>query len=239
MPEDRPLKKLAIVPARGGSRRIPDKNIKPFLGRPIIERVIRAARESGLFDLVMVSTDSDRIAEVAVAAGAEVPFLRSEKNSDDRASITDALVEALTRLGGGGECPYGVGCCLLPTAVFVTPRQLQFSHEKFSTQDFDSLIPICRFSYPVQRSLRTAGPRLSFADPKNTFVRSQDLEPRYHDAGQYYWFKTAELLQKKSIITDNTTYTLVDERFVQDIDTPEDWDQAEFKFSYLKEKGML
>ena len=223
---------LCIIPARGGSKRIPRKNIKDFLGKPIIAYSIAAARESGLFDEIMVSTDDEEIAEVARAYGAEVPFLRSEWASSDTATTPEALTEVLERYGERGSRPE-LACCIYPAAPFVTSDLLQEAYRLLTAQNFDCVFPVLRYGFPVQRSLTLNGDRrMQLRYPEHRATRSQDLEPTYHDAGMFYWFKTGPVLSAGTLWTSNTGCTVLSELAAQDIDTVEDWNLAEFKYQY-------
>lgn len=222
------MRNLAIIPARGGSKRIPRKNIKPFMGVPIIEYSIRTALECGLFDEVMVSTDDQEIAEMARAAGAKVPFLRSEKTSNDHAGLADVIDEVVSRYREMGEC-FDNWCCILSTAPFITVDLLKEGFELFEKGHFDSVRPVVRFSYPIQRAFRKDGRGgVKFMFPEYAQSRSQDLEPAFHDAGLFYW-GTVE----KGFKGDDAGAFEISERFCQDIDTEEDWVIAELKYRML------
>ena len=221
---------IAIIPARGGSKRIPRKNIKNFLGKPIIAYSIEVAIESKLFDEVMVSTDDDEIAEIARSYGAKVPFARSEKNANDFATTVDVLVEVLESYKALNQT-FETACCIYPTAPFISVEILQKSYQILHNEGFDSVYPIQRFSFPPQRGVVFEGKKLSWQNPANAQVRSQDLTPIYHDAGQFYFFKTEKLIQSRSILTDNTSGIVISEMDAHDIDNEEDWAVAEFKYS--------
>lgn len=221
---------IAIIPARGGSKRIPRKNIKNFLGKPIIAYSIEAAIESKLFDEVMVSTDDVEIAEIARSCGAKVPFARSEKNANDFATTVDVLVEVLESYKARNQT-FETACCIYPTAPFVSAEILQKSYQMLLNEGFESVYPIQRFSFPPQRGVVFEGKKLSWQNSENAQVRSQDLTPIYHDAGQFYFFKTEKLLQNRSILTENTSGIVISEMDAHDIDNEEDWAVAEFKYS--------
>ncbi len=228
---------IAIITARGGSKRIPRKNIKLFCGRPIIEYSIEAALESKLFDEVMVSTDDDEIADAARAAGASVPFLRSERTSDDYATTDDVLLEVLTRYEERGQS-FDMMCCLYPTAPFVTAEKLQRAAKVFAESDADLLEPVAAFSYPPQRSLSIDDGRLMYNFPQYIRTRSQDLPTWYHDAGQFYFYRVSAFRSAMhSGLGDDgqmsTVPFVLDEREVQDIDTPTDWELAELKYQMM------
>ena len=209
---------IAIITARGGSKRIPRKNIKEFCGKPIIGYSIQAALKSKLFERVMVSTDDNEIAEVARSLGAEVPFLRSEKNSDDHATTLDVLKEVVEKLERE-KISSDFMCCLYPTAPFVRDIDLIESFKEIKAQSFDTLIPVTEFSYPIQRALSIKDNRLNWREPDNMVKRSQDLESFYHDVGQFYWLKSDKIMKLDSVINNKSGSFIVDPKRVQDIDT--------------------
>lgn len=224
---------LAIITARGGSKRIPRKNIRSFCGRPIIAYSIAAARESGCFDEVMVSTDDPEIAEVARAEGAGVPFLRSPATANDHATTADVLVEVVERYRELGRPP-SLACCLYPTAPFVTVANLRAGRDLLVQQpELNSAFPIVRFSFPIQRALRQRDGRVTFMQPEHALTRSQDLEPAYHDAGQFYWFRVAPFLASRRLLSSATAGIELPEWQVQDIDNEDDWIVAEMKFRQI------
>lgn len=226
--------KLALIPARGGSKRIPGKNIRLFCGQPILTYSIAAVRESGLFDRVIVSTDSPQIADVARQYGAEVPFLRSEQASDDHAPLLDVMREVVAQLAADGEV-YDQLCCVLPTAPLVTVRRLQQAYELFVQKGLDAVFPIVRFGYPIQRAL-TLSPNglVSMLQPEQYLTRSQDLAPTYHDAGQFYWLRTAPCFASGRVFTDNCGGIEIPELEAQDIDNETDWQLCELKYQLLR-----
>ena len=227
------MKNIAIITARGGSKRIPQKNIKEFLGKPIIAYSIKAALNSKLFDEVMVSTDSLDIAGIAKELGAVVPFMRSPKTADDFATTADVLIEVIDNYKKIGK-DFDLLCCIYPTAPFVTQKKLKDSFNLMLEKKADSVIPIIKFSYPIQRALRnTENSHLEYFWPENSNKRSQDLEKSYHDAGQFYWIKTDALLNYKSLVTKNTIGFELSELEVQDIDEESDWKMAEIKYQLL------
>ena len=223
------MRSLCIIPARGGSRRIPRKNIRPFLGEPIIVHPIRAALASGCFSEVMVSTDDSEIAAVAKANGASVPFLRSSENSSDVAGTVSVLIEVLERYAAA-DTKFDLACCLYPTAVFATPDLLRRARNMLcADQGTDSVMPIVRYGYPIQRSLRLQNGLLSMRWPEHLQTRSQDLELSYHDAGQFYWFWVDRFLRTKRLMTDATRGIELSDSEAQDIDNETDWALAELK----------
>ncbi len=230
---------IAIIPARGGSKRIPKKNIKSFLGKPIIEYSINTALASKLFDRVIVSTDDEEIAELAKAAGADVPFMRSNANSNDFASTSEVLIEVLNRLGQLG-LTYPYFCCIYPTAPFISPEKLKKGYEMLTQANYDSVFPVCQFSYPIHRALELeAGGKVKMIWPENQNKRSQDLTPAYHDAGQFYWANTEIILSKRKLFTDNSASLIFSDLEVQDIDNETDWILAEMKYRIMTSKNDL
>jgi len=223
---------IAIIPARGGSKRIPRKNIRNFLGKPIIAYSIEAALSSGLFDEVMVSTDDEEIADIATEYGARVPFYRSERTANDYAPLAEVLLEVMDMYQQQG-CFFDNVCCLLATAPFVKGDDLKTAYESFYNSTFDGSFPVVKYDYPIQRALKFEGNLIKMIWPENMDKRSQDLEPAYHDAGLFYWIKTEVLLIKKKLWTNNTTAYVIEPEKAQDIDTEEDWRLAEMKYKLL------
>lgn len=230
------MTRICIVPARGGSKRIPRKNIREFLGKPILAYSIEAALESGLFDEVMVSTEDPEIADVARAHGANVPFFRSAENSTDMAMTAPVLIEVLERYAAAGRL-FDTTCCLYPTAPFVTPARLREACARLDSSDADGVVPVVRFSYPIQRALRMAEGRIEMFWPENYNRRSQDLEPAYHDAGQYYFLRTSALLVQRTLFPATALPIILGDADVQDIDSVEDWEMAEWKCRWLREQA--
>lgn len=224
---------IAIIPARGGSKRIPHKNIKEFCGKPILAYSIQAALESSLFDTIMVSTDDDAIANVARQYGAEVPFFRSEKTANDYAILKEVLLEVLKEYKKQGR-EFDEICCILPTAPFVTFDDL-IESKKMLEKECTSVLPIVKFSYTIFRSLKMDGDRkVEMFWPENYSSRSQDLPEAFHDAGLFYWYKK-EYFAKNVIGFGNCTIGYeISEMQCQDIDTEEDWKMAEMKFKFLE-----
>lgn len=227
-------KSLAIIPARGGSKRIPRKNIKDFLGKPIIAYAIETALNCGLFSDVMVSTDDPEIAEIAKAYGASVPFLRSTNNSNDFASTVDVIKEVESEYNARFLRVFDRICCIYPTAPLIKTEHLKAGMTLMSESDFDSVFPVVPFSYPIWRGLEVTDGRVKMVWPENQNVRSQDLKPVYHDAGQWYWYNPTRITD--SLFTSNTASIILAEEEVQDIDTPSDWLMAEMKYKLLYEK---
>lgn len=227
------MKKIAIIPARGGSKRIPRKNIKEFLGKPIIAYSIEAALESNAFDEVMVSTDDTEIAEIAKKYGANVPFFRSPEMSDDTAMTAPVLIEVLDEYKKLGH-DFQYCCCIYPTAPFINSKKINEGMELLLKSGADSVLPVVKFSYPPQRCLIKRGDNVQMLHPENYNVRSQDLEPYYHDAGQFYCLKTLSLRNEIKLFCKNILPIILSECEVQDIDTTEDWKIAEMKYKLLK-----
>lgn len=223
---------IAIITARGGSKRIPKKNIKDFLGKPIISYSIEAAMNSKLFERVMVSTDSEEIKDVAIKFGAEVPFMRSEKTSDDFASTRDVLLEVISEYNKVGVS-FEEFVCIYPTAPFITSNLLIDAYKKFKSENANALIPIVKFSFPPQRAFVMNSNYIKVIDEESFHKRSQDLEPLYHDCGQFYIYKTNEFVNSEKDLIDKTVGYEIDEMLVQDIDTIGDWEVAKFKYKLL------
>ncbi len=226
------MKTIAIILARGGSKRIPRKNIKPFLGKPIMAYSIAAAQASGLFDEIMVSTDDIQIAEIARQYGANVPFLRSASASGDHATTVDALTDVLNGYQQTGQT-FDHACCMYSTAPFVSDDKLKKAYDLLLQKDFLSVFPVMQFSYPVWRSLKIEGEKLVMNYPEFRNTRSQDLPSAYHDAGQFYFFKVEALLAEQTLFTSNSGAIVINELEGQDIDSVEDWKLAEMKYKLL------
>jgi pseudaminic acid cytidylyltransferase len=220
---------ICIIPARGGSKRIPRKNIKEFLGKPIITYSIKAATDSKLFDEVMVSTDDEDIANIAKKYGAKIPFIRSQKNSDDFATTYDVIREVIQNFKDNGK-EFDNLCCIYPCAPFVTKEILIKAYAQLKENNFDTVFPIIAYSFPIQRALRKDGDKVSMILEENINIRSQDLEDSFHDAGQFYWCKTEQLMKSKRLLTSNTGGVVISELEAQDIDTKTDWKLAELKY---------
>lgn len=223
-------KNIAIIPARGGSKRIPRKNIKDFLGKPIIAYSIEAALKSELFDEVMVSTDDYEIAEVAKKYGASVPFMRSKENSDDFATTSDVILEVLEEYKRIVD-DFDYFCCIYPTAPFITPHVLIESFNLMIKVKADSVIPVVKFNYPIQRALKiNNNNKLEYIWPENINKRSQDFDHLYHDAGQFYWSNVDYFYKNERLISQNSVPFVLAQTVVQDIDNKEDWKLAEIKY---------
>lgn len=228
-------RKIAIIPARGGSKRIPHKNIKDFLGKPILAYSVQAACQTGMFDRIIVSTDDEEIARVARQYGAEVPFMRSEKNSNDYATVTDALLEVLDCLEERGDS-YDSLCCILSTAPLVSTQDIIGSYRFMEDKKAPAICPVVAFSYPIWRSLkRDKDGGISMNWPEHINARSQDLPVAYHDSGSFYWADVKKLRQFGSFFMPGCLGWEVDEIRIQDIDTETDWKLAELKYKLLND----
>jgi len=223
---------LCVIPARGGSKRIPRKNIKDFLGKPIIAYSIEVALQSGLFDEVMVSTDDEEIAEIAEKYGAKVPFMRSTENASDFATTRVVLIEVVDSYKIQGK-QFDYICCLYPTASLTFISDLIEGFDLLTSGGFDTILPIVAFSYPIQRSLVLEDSKIKMAHHEFVHTRSQDLPVRYHDAGQWCWIRYTSLMQSISLFTPNSGAIILDELRVQDIDNETDWKLAELKYALL------
>lgn len=224
------MNNICIIPARGGSKRIPRKNVKEFLGKPIIAYSIEAALKSGLFDEVMVSTDDQEIAEIAKQYGASVPFMRSEATANDYAGSDEVLREVLREYKKMGR-EFDVICCLYATAPFVTVENLKKAYEQLG-ETYDAAFTIVRYSYPPQRALVVRDGCTGMREPQYYDARSQDLEPIYHDAGQFYFMQIKDI-ETLDFWTDRTYGLELSELMVQDLDTETDWQLAEMKYKLL------
>lgn len=223
------MSKIAIITARGGSKRIPKKNIKTFIDRPIIAYSIEAAIKSGVFDEVMVSTDSEEIARVAKQYGATVPFFRSNENANDFATTADVILEVLESYKQKGR-EFEQLCCIYPTAPFITADIIREGMELLTKEKADSVLPVVAFSFPPQRSVVIKDGKLEPRWPECMPMRSQDLEPFYHDCGQFYCLNTDAFYAQKKLVMKHTRPLIMDEMNVQDIDNETDWKLAELKF---------
>lgn len=221
-----PLKNIAIITARGGSKRISKKNIKDFMGKPMLSYAIEAAKGADIFDEIMVSTDSEEIAAIAKKYGANVPFMRSKKTSDDFATTYDVLDEVISEYKKTGR-EFDNICCIYPCVPFLSAEILKQAYLEFINSGFDRLTPVVKYSHPIQRALMIENGVLKYVEPKYALTRSQDLEPRYHDVGMFYFYK------KDKLLSDNITAYVMDEKAVQDIDTLKDWQMAQMKYRIL------
>jgi pseudaminic acid cytidylyltransferase len=223
------MTKICIIPARGGSKRIPKKNIKAFYGKPIIAFAVENALRSNLFDEVMVSTDDSEIQSLALAYGAKVPFLRSDETANDFATTFDVLAEVLNAYADLGRTFTDL-CCMYPCTPLLNTSHLLESYELLKEETNQAVIPIVPFSFPIQRAFKKNATHLTYFYPEFEKSRSQDLEKTYHDAGQFYWIKVNALLQYKSLLVPQTAFFELDELSVQDIDNLSDWRMAELKY---------
>lgn len=225
------MKNIAIIPARGGSKRIPRKNVKPFLGKPMLAYSIEAALATGLFDEVMISTDDEEIAEVARQYGAKVPFMRSAVTASDYATTADVLKEVLDNYRELGY-EFDNFCCIYATAPMVQPKDITSAFNRLVSSKFSVVYPVVQFSYPIWRCLdleEDGTMKRHWPEFENS--RSQDLPKEYHDTGTFYWYKTKEWLAGDL----NIGGIEVDETTIQDIDTETDWKLAEMKYKLLHE----
>lgn len=229
------MNNIAIITARGGSKRIPKKNIREFCGKPIIKYSIRAALESKLFDEVMVSTDSEEIAEISKQCGAYVPFFRSEENSNDYAITADVINEVLIEYEKLGK-RFDTLCCIYPTAPFVTAKKLSDAYNEMKKNNADSAMTVVRYGFPPQRAVVIRNGKIEFQYPEYYRTRSQDLEPIYHDCGQFYFCNVDAFKKYKTMITPNCVPFVVSEEEVQDIDNISDWNIAEMKYNASRKR---
>ncbi len=229
--------KLCVIPARGGSKRIPAKNIRSFAGRPIIAYSIETALESKLFDRVIVSTDDQDIADIAVSLGAEAPFVRPPELSDDYATTGDVVKHCINWCLQN-SLPVSYVCCLYATAPFVKSEYLREGYEKLVATDSSYAFSVTSFAFPIQRAIRiNANGKVDAIWPENIFKRSQDLEEAYHDAGQFYWGKAEAFGNDEVIFSSVSVPVLLPRYLVQDIDTLEDWHRAELMYEAWQSMG--
>lgn len=225
--------KLAVIPARGGSKRIPRKNIKLFFGKPVMAWSIEAARQSGCFDRIVVSTDDEEIAAVARQWGAETPFMRPEKLADDHAGTLPVIHHAVDWFIASGQRPETV-CCLYATAPFVTPEDLQRGLQALRIATCDYAFSVTSYASPIQRAIRIRDDgRVEMFQPEYFHTRSQDLEEAFHDAGQFYWGSADAWMAERPIFAADAVPVALPRHQVQDIDTPEDWVRAEWMFAAM------
>lgn len=221
---------VAIIPARGGSKRIPRKNIKPFAGKPIIAYSIEAAKRSGLFDRILVSTDDEEIAQVAQSYGAEIPFLRPKTLADDHTGTNAVVKHAITWLKEQGNEAH-FACCIYATAPFVQEKFLVEAYQRLAGCEKSFAFSVTSYRFPVQRALSvTPEGFVNAMYPENIFTRSQDLEEAYHDAGQFYWGRAEAFLEDTLLFSTASIPIILPRHLVQDIDTPEDWQEAELMY---------
>lgn len=226
---------LAIIPARGGSKRIPRKNIRQFCGKPMIAWSIEAAKGSGIFDRIVVSTDDPEIRAIAIEYGAEVPFERPAELANDHAGTLPVIRHAVDLLVSKGKAP-SYACCIYATAPFLQPRFLIEGFEQLSADpDTEFVFSVTPFGFPIFRALRLGeNNETSMFWPEHEITRSQDLPQSYHDAGQFYWGTAKAWQTKDRVFSSNSRAVILPPHLVQDIDTPDDWVQAELKFKALQ-----
>lgn len=226
--------RLAVIPARGGSKRIPRKNIRPFCGRPMIVWSIQAAVESGCFDRVIVSTDDEEIADVSRENGAEVPFMRPAALSDDHTGTSPVIAHAISSMEAIAAEPITEVCCIYATAPFVLPADLRRGLEVLHRSGTEFAFSVTSYAFPIQRAIRiTEEGRIAMFQPEHFSTRSQDLEEAWHDAGQFYWGRSSAWISGMPIFGPVSAPVPLPRHRVQDIDTPEDWERAEWMFRSL------
>ena len=225
------MKTIAIITARGGSKRIPRKNIKEFMGKPMISYAIEAALNSKIFDEVMVSTEDVEIAEIARKYGAKIPFMRSEKTANDYATTFDVLDEVINEYKKLGKI-FDTLCCIYPCVPFLKAETLKNAYEKI--QGHDAVMPVCKYPVPIEWAMKiNSSGILEPNDRQAQMMRSQDIEVKYFDAGMFYFCKTDKIYENKSLVPNDTFAYIIDEKECQDIDTVEDWQMAEMKYKVL------
>lgn len=224
------MSNIAIITARGGSKRIPKKNIKEFMKKPMLAYAIDAALKSKIFDTVMVSTDSEEIADVARKYGADVPFMRSERTASDIATTYDALEEVIIEYKKLGK-EFDTLCCIYPCVPFLTPETLKNAYIKMGNND--AVHPVCKYSVPIEWAMKIENGLLIPIDREAQNIRSQDIEPKYFDVGMFYYCKVDKMLKYKTLVLPKTLAYIMDEKECQDIDTIDDWKMAEVKYKVL------
>lgn len=228
---------LAVIPARGGSKRIPGKNIRPFLGVPLLARAAAILHCTGVFDRIVVSTDDESIAEVARQAGCDVPFRRPAELAGDHTGTGPVIAHAIRALEAAGE-RYSYVCCVYPAAVLVRPGDYRAALAELKRSGADYVFTAVEFPYPIQRALRsTEGGHCEMIWPEHYATRSQDLEPTFHDAGQFYFGRRAAWLEERRFFTGSSTMHLLPRARATDIDTLQDWEHAELLYGLLAEDG--
>lgn len=229
------IKKIAIVTARAGSKRIPNKNIRDFMGKPIISYSIKAAIESGIFDEVMISTESEKIAEIAQGGGAAFPFKRSDYAAGDHVMTIDVMVEVVEEYRKRGVDPEMV-CCIYPTVPFLSAKRLQQAYDLYVEKEADAVVPVVRYSFPPQRSFIEKNGFIEYKWKEYELSRSQDLEPYYMDAAEFWLLRTSAMMEQHTLIPKRTVPLILSELEVQDIDNETDWAMAEMKYRYMLER---
>lgn len=225
---------ICIIPASRENKRLPGKNIKEFLGKPIIAYSIEVAIESSLFDQILVTTDDEEIAQVAMKYGATVPYIRYIKKSDDYENTLNVLEEVLIGIRESGQKIINA-CCLYPTVPFVTSDVLNEGRKLLLEQNMDTVLPIVSFSYPIWKGFRQSEKaQVDMVWGEHLNSRCQDLEAVFHDAGQWYWLNAQSFLQSKRLFTSKTKGIELSPLLVQDIDNEDDWKLAELKYGYLQ-----
>jgi pseudaminic acid cytidylyltransferase len=231
------MTRVAVIPARGGSKRIPGKNIRPFCGKPMIAWAIAAARASGCMDRILVSTDSPEVARIAMDCGAEVPFMRPAELSDDHTGTVPVIAHAVQWLQESGVQPASV-CCIYATAPFLQAGDLREGLARLESTGCDYAFSVTSYPFPIQRAIRISpAGRVQMFQPQHLQTRSQDLEPAYHDAAQFYWGRAQAWREARPIFAAGSVPVLLPRQRVQDIDTPEDWERAELMFRVLLQQS--
>ncbi len=223
---------IAIITARGGSKRIPRKNIKSFMGKPMLAYAIEAALGAGIFDEVMVSTDDAEIAAVACKYGAKVPFMRSAQTASDTATTFDVLDEVIVQYKAQGK-EFDNLCCIYPCVPFLKAQSLCDAWQKMQEGKWNAMVPVCRYPVPIEWAMKIEDGALLPNDRASQNLRSQDIVPKYFDVGMFYFCKTDKMYQNRSLLPDNTGAYVLDETECQDIDTESDWKMAELKYKAM------
>jgi len=229
---------LAVIPARGGSKRIPGKNIKPFAGKPMIAHSIEAAKRTALFDRIIVSTDSQEIADIAIKYGAEVPFMRPAEIADDFTPTQNVLEHALKFASESAH--YDYMCCIYATAPLVSTEYIKKGYELIKEKNANTVFSVTSFPHPIFRAYKiNEDGSVQMFWPEHGLTRSNDLPEAFHDAGQFYWINAENFLKTGKMISKNALPLILPRYMVVDIDTKEDWEVAEFMYETCKSKGLI
>ena len=231
------MKKIAIIPARGGSKRIPNKNIKDFFGKPVISYAIETAIKSNLFDEIMVSTDSEEIKKISISSGASVPFMRTKINSTDNSTIYDVIVEVVKKYSKK-NINFGYGCCIFPISPLINSEILNKCYQIITNGKYHSVLPLSYTEQPIERALKLDKKNLLKLDNFDVFKKmGQDFEPSYFDTGQFCWFNIKKTINEGSIISSKTKGIILNQFEYQDVNTLDEWEMLKIKYNYMLNKN--
>ena len=231
------MKKIAIIPARGGSKRIPNKNIKDFFGKPVISYAIETAIKSNLFDEIMVSTDSEEIKKISISSGASVPFMRTKVNSTDNSTIYDVIVEVVKEYSKK-NINFDYGCCIFPISPLINSEILNKCYQIITNGKYHSVLPLSYTEQPIERALKLDKKNLLKLDNFDVFKKmGQDFEPSYFDTGQFCWFNIKKTINEGSIISSKTKGIILNQFEYQDVNTLDEWEMLKIKYNYMLNKN--